>query len=212
MGCAAGLTPGLVMASDLAPPVQESLSFKIFWQGSDIGRHVQTIVPMGGNGSFTVTTSVDMLVKVAFITAYRYEHEGQEVWREGFLQSVASRTHDDGEDVEMSGTRTAEGFETQGKFGHVIAPHNVMTSNTLWSPKILDERRVLDSQNGDVMNVSTQFEGKDKVDVPEGVEEARKYRFVTPTMAGHIWYDETGDWVKGLFKKDGEAVEYIRDA
>ena len=54
MGCAAGLTPGLVMASDLAPPVQESLSFKIFWQGSDIGRHVQTIVPMDGNGSFTV--------------------------------------------------------------------------------------------------------------------------------------------------------------
>jgi len=210
-GVAAGFIPGVAPAFALAPPTPETVAFKIFWKGSHIGRHSQTIVPTGEAGSFTVSTNVEMKVKLAFVTAYRYEHEGFEQWEGGLLKAVSTKTHDDGVDVVMNGSSTAEGFESEGPLGRFLAPHTVMTSNTLWSTQILKQREVLDSQNGDIMGVATSFEGQEKVDVPRGVEEARRYRFVTATMAGKIWYDTTGDWVKGVFKKDGEAVEYLLD-
>jgi hypothetical protein len=39
-----------------------------------------------------------------------------------------------------------------------------------------------------------------------------RYRFITPYIAGSIWYDEGGRWVQGEFERDGAHIQYRLDA
>jgi hypothetical protein len=48
--------------------------------------------------------------------------------------------------------------------------------------------------------------------VAGGQIRAERYRFISPYLAGSIWYDGRGHWVKGEFERDGARVEYRLDA
>jgi hypothetical protein len=40
---------------------------------------------------------------------------------------------------------------------------------------------------------------------------ATRYRFITPYLAGSIWYDEQDRWVHGEFERDGARIVYRLD-
>ena len=37
---------------------------------------------------------------------------------------------------------------------------------------------------------------------------ATPYTFITPYLAGSIWYDEENLWVRGEFERDGSRIQY----
>ncbi len=41
---------------------------------------------------------------------------------------------------------------------------------------------------------------------------ATRYRFITPYLAGSIWYDDGGLWVHGEFERDAAHIIYQLDA
>src|SRR5687767_5252865 len=76
-------------------------SFKVFRDGDQIGTHTLTARHEGGD--LVLDIAVDIKVKVAFITAYRYEQTRREVWRDGRLIAFESKTNDDGKKAKTSG-------------------------------------------------------------------------------------------------------------
>ena len=65
-------------------------------------RHPRDPVRAAGTG-LQVTSRLDLAVKVAFITAYRYEQTGEDEWRDDVLVRTRIQTNDDGKDYAGGG-------------------------------------------------------------------------------------------------------------
>ena len=57
-----------------------------------------------------VTVAIDLAVKAMGITAYRYIHDGQEVWNGDTLQALDSQTDDNGKKYTVHVQRGAKGL------------------------------------------------------------------------------------------------------
>src|SRR5262245_893430 len=86
-------------ATSLAPVTRaapigplKDFKFRVLREGSEIGAHTISFEDSGAR--HVVRTRIRLAVKVAFITAFRYEHDGEEVWENGQIQSLRTRTHD----------------------------------------------------------------------------------------------------------------------
>lgn len=181
--------------------------YAVFWQKEEIGRHVYVITPTDGTASFKVTTDVDMTVKIGFITAFRYKHHSEEVWRDGYLESLTSETNDDGKNQKTTGRRTESGFETAGPAGTFTAPFETLTTNDLWTTELLAQRKIVDAQDGEFMGVSAQPQGDQQVVVSGTPRAVRVFEITTPRIAGTLWY-EGEQWLGGRITRNGETVEY----
>lgn len=190
------------------PTGPRTFKFRVLWDGDDIGHHVTTITPSADGQGMTVGTKIGMKVKVGFITAFRYEHDSTEVWQGGSLQSLVSKTNDDGDDLALKGEATADGFKAVGPKGPFIAPANSLTTNCMWLPTLVDEKKLIDAQKGVLVDLVSKPLGTDRVTVRGKDREAQRHSIRTPFVAGSLWYDQAGNWVRSRLEIKGETLEY----
>jgi hypothetical protein len=182
------------------------LRFRALRHGSPIGEHRVTFRPDGNR--LIVETRVEIAVKVLFFTAFRFEHEAEEVWQSDRLVSVKSTTDDNGRLLQVSGHAVADGFRIIGTDGPFLASAQLLTSNSLWDSRIVRANRLIDVQHGGEIGVVTQQLGDEHVDTPQGFVRASRHHMITPYYAGSVFHDSDGRWVKGLLELKGERVEY----
>lgn len=208
VGMAAGAT--LLSVSSLwtrpALAVPQSLRFKAYRDKSPVGTHTVDVRPSGNQ--MNVTIKIDLNVSMAFVTLFEFKHDCEEIWQSGRLVSLRSKTNDNGDKFQVTGKATPEGFRIEGPGGPAIAPADAYTSNSVWNAAVLDEKTVIDAQHGGIIGLSVRPQGEQQVAVAGQQVPAEKYQVVTPFVAGNVWYDEAGRWVKALFEKDGEQMEY----
>lgn len=202
--CILGLAPS--SASGATLPAPTALRFDAYHGKRKIGVHHVSIVPDGAG--LKVTTNIDMGVSLAFIKLFEFKHDAVERWKDGRLASIESSTNDDGEKINVSGAATPQGFRVVGPSGPAIAPAESLTSNSLWNPAFIDQHLAIDVQHGGVLGISVQRLGDERVKAAGGEHLATKYKFITPYLGGVLWYDNTGRWVKALYEKNGETIEY----
>src|SRR4051794_31127043 len=77
-----------------AQPSPDTLTFAINREGSQIGTHTIELTRNGPETLVKLTTRI--VVKVAFITAYRFDQSGSERWVNGKLASLSTTTDDNG--------------------------------------------------------------------------------------------------------------------
>ena len=92
-----------------------------------------------------------------------------------------------------------------------IAAHGALTSNDLWNPALLQQAIVIDAQHGGVIGVSARKLADEQIAVGDRQIRATRYRFITPYLAGSIWYDDGGLWVHGEFERDAAQIVYRLD-
>jgi len=184
--------------------------FSIFYKDARIGAH--TITHSAEGDGVRIATTIEMTVKVLFFTAFAFTHRSEEVWRDGRLMSLSSETHEDGETTHVSGTATAQGFRNISNAGPFIAAADTLTSNCLWSPDVLRQDTLIDAQYGGVIGLSVRKLADERLALPGRSAGASCYRFITPYVAGSVWYDEAGRWVQAAFERDGAFIEYRLDA
>lgn len=184
--------------------------FSIFYDGYRIGAHTISNTPE--NGETRVSTEIDLLVKALVFTLYEFRHRSQEIWRDGRLLSLQSETKEHGKSVSVAGAAVAQGFRVVGESGPFLASADALTSNSLWTPAVLEQRTVIDAQHGGVIGVRVRKLADETLTIAGGQIRATRHRFISPYLAGSIWYDERGHWVKGEFERDGARVEYRLDA
>jgi hypothetical protein len=212
VGCVVGIAAGaplfaisgLMTRTALAAP--QSLRFKAYRDQSVVGTHAVDVQPSGNQTK--VTVKIDLNVSMAFVTLFEFKHDCQELWQEGRLISLSSKTNDNGNKFQVKGKATPEGFRIEGPGGPAIAPADAYTSNSVWNTAVLAQKTVIDAQHGGIIGLSVRPQGQEQVAVAGRQVPTEAYLVVTPFVAGNVWYDEAGRWVKAVFEKDGELMEY----
>jgi hypothetical protein len=210
LGVAAAAAVPLLLAPWLAPSARAAdprdLRFRAFHKGVPVGEHTVTFRAEGER--LTVTTHIDIAIKVLFFTAFRFAHDAEEVWESGRLASVTSTTNDDGTQLRVSGYAAGDGFRLLGGDGPFLAEAHLLTSNTLWDSRLVRELKMIDVQYGGEVGLVAKRLADEAVDTPGGRVRATRHQIITPHYAGSLFYDADGRWVKGLIEKRGEILEY----
>lgn len=191
------------------PVAGDQRRFSVFYKGSRIGAH--TILYSSETGETQVTTSIHLLVKVAFFTMFRFSHNSTETWRAGQLMSLNSETMEDGEILHVNGVATPQGFRVVSKGGPFIAPAATLTSNSLWTPAVLEQTTLVDAQHGGIIGVSARKFADEQISIAGRQIAVTRYTLITPYLAGSIWYDERNLWVRGEFERNGSHIQYQLD-
>ena len=187
------------------PTAAADRRFSVKYKGIRIGTH--TVSYSSATGETRVKTQINLEVKVAFITAYAFSHRSEETWRAGRLVSLNSETVEHGEPLHVEGTATPQGFRVVSKGGPFIASAATLTSNSLWTPAMLEQTTVVDAQPRRYWCSGRKLTDE-PIAIPGGQVQATRYKFITPYYAGSVWYDKSNMWVHGEFERDGSTVQY----
>lgn len=217
-GIATGLVAGAVLAAlaamsaplgamprDGSAVEPESLSFKVLRDGVPIGRHSITFTEVGDE--LHVDVAIDLEVTFAFLTLFRYEHRNKEIWRDGRLVSLESRTDDDGKQYQVSATATAEGLWVEGSEGRFLAPADTLPTS-YWNPATVEQRKLLDTQRGGLLAVSAEPRGVDAIAIDQRKTLAAQRYKLHGDLNAELWYAPEGDWMKIAFEVRGSSIDY----
>jgi hypothetical protein len=183
-------------------PVKD-YKFKVSREGSEIGSHEIAFEDSGGR--HVVRTRIRLAVKVAFITAFRYEHDGEEVWENGQIASLRTRTHDNGPEYAVLGNREANGFRVVGPGGPFVTAPSLLPSSAVWHPDYVRQTAIINVEQGGEMGLSAR---KMETEPLPGGQMAQKFRMVTPHCGGFVWYDGSGRWMRAEIEIKGEKLTY----
>lgn len=190
-----------------APPPSRRLAFTVLRNGERIGEHRMTF--SGDVASPTVSTEVDMTVKLGGVTVYRYRHTAREVWADGRFESLESVTDATAGDRKVSARRTPSGVLIRTGRREVLAPAGT-SPLTHWNPRVLTGR-LFNPQEGDLVRITAAPKGVRPVILADG----RSIEAQVWSLRGEAeidnWYDRAGVWtgLKGRLK-DGSVIEYRR--
>jgi hypothetical protein len=192
-------------ASRLPVPAGERISFQMRRKGDLIGSHMLSFAQQGDQ--LVVSVAIDIVVRMLSIAVYRYSHRATERWQAGRFMGIESRTDRDGTNLFVRAARTAEGMVVEGSSsGRYVAPDGVLPS-TYWNKAVLTGR-IINSEDGDLMNVPYTDLGPDKIAVASGAKvQATHYR-LAGELPLDIWYDADGQWAGLVFSKGGTSVIY----
>jgi hypothetical protein len=202
--------PRFAWSSTVVPGRTANQRFSVLYKGDRIGAH--TVFHSAATGQTRITTEIDLVVKALFFTVYAFTHRSEETWRDGRLMSLSSRTIEHGETIGVEGVATPHGFRVVSKAGPFIAAPGALTSNNLWTPAVLRQDTLIDAQYGGVIGLSVSKLADEQMTLAGRQLRTTRYRFITPYIAGSIWYDDGGRWVQGEFERDGAHILYRLDA
>jgi len=188
------------------PTATANRRFSVLYKGIRVGTH--TISYSSATGETRVNTDIHLEVKLAFVTAYAFSHRSEETWRAGRLTLLTGETAEHGETLHVEGAATPQGFRVVSKSGPFIASAATLTSNSLWTPAMLEQATVVDAQRGGIIGVSARRVSDEQIVIAGGTVQATRYTFVTPYYAGAVWYDKANLWVGAEFERDGSKVQY----
>jgi hypothetical protein len=218
VGPASGSSIGQASASSIGPASASSIghasassigqasasgldaAFEILRKGDRIGDHFVDVEQLGEET--TVRTRIKMRVKFGPLTVYRYDHEAEEIWRDGVVARIDSRTNDNGEKASLKVRREGDQLLIEGSGFTGAAPLAVAPSS-YWNRSLVSASALLNTQNGEIIPVKTAALG---VTTTPGGARAEQFH-INGTVGLNIWYDGPR-WVGSNFKIDGEELTY----
>ena len=208
----AALVGGGVVATALeraarADRLPSDLAFDVYRKGSRIGIHTIRFAPAGDGQR--VTSQVELAVRMAFVTLYRYEQTGEDEWRGGVLVRTRIRTNDDGKEFLVEAEAEGRALAISGAAGRYEATLGTMTDLNFWNEAITRQARLIDSQNGELIQVAVRPEPSEAIPVLGRTVQARRFAMTgTKGRSGSVWYDPDGRLVKAVVVTRGEALAY----
>ena len=193
-------------AASLAAPILLRAStngtriFRVVRDGSDIGQHTLFVSRSGAD--VQVAIDIELKVKILGITAYRYEMTNREVWRDGMLISMDSKSNDDGAPA-YSRCRAAGGeIEVDGSvWSGVVAGDSAST--TYWTKAFMKRPLWISTADGDPLKVSAAPAGAGEI----GGIATEKFK-ISGDMDIDLHY-RGDEWVSVRFDAGGEDAFYV---
>lgn len=179
-------------------PASGRLFFRVYRDGRVLGTHS---VRFNRDGeALTVAVSVDYVVKLGFVTAFRYRMSLSETWQGGMLMQASAQADNNGRSEGMRAVRDADGLLIRGSAGpEYRAPEGAWVASH-WNQDQLGGP-LINPQDGAILPLSVEPRGTDT-----GAE-----RFALVGRDGFdLWYDASGQWCGLLAKlRDGSSVKYV---
>jgi hypothetical protein len=188
-----------------AIPQSGELVFDIVREGSKIGTHRFRFTRSGER--VDVAIDIQIQVKVLLLTVFAYQHSNRETWEDGRLVKLATRTNDDGEEMQVVGVMTPAGFKVSGKAGEEMLTPPVMPTS-YWRTGTVEARQMLNTQTGEVMNVTVTPGPETRIRARGRMIDARHY-VISGDLRLELWYDRDDILVGLRFKaSDGSTIHY----
>lgn len=186
------------------PQADETWVYSVLRDGNPIGTHSITFHRQGGKSTVHITTK--LAVQIAFITAFRYEHESEETWKDRKLVGLTSKTNDDGTHHTVSVTAGKSTLTIQADGTEKEVPVDTLLHNQ-WNLDNLTRTQLLSPFDGTLLNVSFSGPTNETIEVSGKSIEARRY-----TMSGDLertfWYDSKGRLVRTALQSRGSDITY----
>jgi hypothetical protein len=192
-----------------AQTYQADWRFEVLLNDKPIGFHSFSLT--GDAERQTLKTEAQFDVKFLFINAFRYRHDNTEIWGNGCLDSINATTDSNGDFLSVRGQRLEDSFRLEGQPAEPL-PGECIQTFAYWNPDILDSSRLLNSQTGELEEVTVTREDLDAVDINGKTVEAIRYRLLAKSGAITLWYsnDESRRWLAlEAPAKGGRTLRYI---
>ena len=130
---------------------------------------------------------------------FSYEHDSKETWNENCLKSIESKTNDDGDLFNVKGAKNNDTFEVSSNSIEKILSECIMTF-AYWNPKILDQKKLMNSQDAEWLDVAIEDFGIETKNV-RGQEISTHHYTIQANKDGDevfiidVWYDGNMDLV-----------------
>jgi len=206
-------------------PYGSTHTFTVYRNGQQIGTHSLAFQTNGQERA--VSTTIDFAVKAMGMTVYRYAHRGNEVWKGSTLQSIDTKTDDNGKQFTMRAQHNGKGLtvERTGSdtaFGTSVNDQGLKPSETVretlpgsvlpsthWNLNQVKQSVLLNTQYGTPSKVKIVDLGRETIKTASKSIQATHYRY-SGDITLDQWFDDRGRWVKAAFKAfDGSEIEYI---
>jgi hypothetical protein len=206
-------------------PYQPVTTYKVLRNGQEIGHHTLHFEHRGGQRIVKVDIDVD--VKLFGLTAYRFSHQGREIWDGDQLQSLETKSDNNGRRYAVRAHHTAAGLvverEQPADTNNAIAmfqgfgppeihremlPAGILPTS-LWNLRQVGQSALLNTHHGKVSSTTIVPTGREWVQIASGPVEATRYTY-TGDIKMDQWFDDRGRWVRSAFKAfDRSLIEYI---
>lgn len=188
---------------DAGVPSTNEKAFILMRKGDQIGFHH---IQFTRNGSaLQADIHIEIKIKLGFITLFSYLHRNSEVWSEGKLIAINSRTEVNGK-TDFVNLKLDDEGEWQGqssRFEDPI-PAQVLTTS-YFDPNFIRQSEVLNSQDGRVIKLDIKKIGVEPYSVSDSTTLAHRYR-ARGDLALDVWYSENGEWLQSAFVPDADRI------
>lgn len=171
-------------------------TFRVYLGDAEIGNHNFTVTDLGG--AQEMRTLAEFNVKFLFFNAYQYRHQNVERWGGSCLQAIESQTDANGDLYSVVGSAQDQSFVVSTVLddteGESTLPGCVMTF-AYWNPDFLRERRLLNTQTGEYIDVEAELVGDDVLTVRGNPTPAYRYRLTGENLDIELWYSLDREWL-----------------
>jgi len=182
------------------------IDFTVLRKGKPFGRHMLTF-DRDESGELTVTTDVDLRVKIGPITAFRYRLDSVEKWVNGQLVGLNGTSNSDGRKGRVSAVQENGELAVEStKFDGILPLTTIPSSH--WNRMQVYQDRMLSTETGEVLEIDVETIGDDVVMVAGEPVNATHYRLKSD-LTVDLWYDAQSRWVKLAFEVRGQDIEYV---
>jgi len=206
---------------------RQDLAFDVLRGGNPIGSH--RIGFRNEGEDLVVDVSIELEVTFLFVTAYRYSHRNRESWRDGRLRHIRTATDDNGRSFSLEGRGTGPGLRIKvahdgsqgdavgegdagGEDGSAAAvlPPGLLPSS-FWHAELVHQDRLLNTQDGRVMQVRFEHGGRERIPGDGGTILARRYA-CRGDLELDLWRDEEDRLARLQFRAglDNSVIDYRR--
>jgi len=188
------------------------LTFDVFLDERPIG--VQRFGLETTSNGLRVEVDAAFQLRVLRITAFSYEHRNVELWRDGCLHSIESRTNSNGTPYRVKGSAAGDAFLVSNGAGEQRLAECVGTFAYWDKRELLQRSKLLNSQTGDYVNVAARALGPGKLKLGDRELPVERYELRGRDLAIQLAYSaETGEWVAlDSEVAGGRTLRYRRSA
>jgi hypothetical protein len=195
------VTPVEAGAQAPAGPLPGRWDFVVSLDEKPIGFHRYVLSAVSGEA-----TQLQMLSEASFdvvwlgLPLYRYRHHAVERWDQGCLVDLVSETEDDGVRTQLRAHRNGLNLDIarvrKGKASQNLLERECPFSYAYWNPAILNQKVLLNPQNGELEAVQIRPAGTEQIAVPGmGAVAAKAWHIDTPGGPVDLWLTAEGRWV-----------------
>ena len=210
-----GLTRALLIAGALTLPgasvatteAASELLFRVMLDDKDIGVHRFSVARQDDRE--LVEIEADFRVTFLAIPVYSYDHRNREVWRDGCLVRIESKTDDNGDEFRVEGEDRGDRFVVATQDGTIELDADCVMSFAYWNREFLTQGRLLNAQTGEYLPVSVEELGIETLRLGDAPVEARRYRLSNrdEDIDISVWYaTDSGRWLSLESRVGGKRV------
>lgn len=184
-------------------PESGKLAYEISRKGKPLG--FQTLeFSRSPEGELVVDVHIEIDFKLGPIPLFRYLHDNREIWKDGTLLSLKSKTYNNGEDVSVdlrlengryvgSGSDFADNLE---------AP---LLSTSYFNPNFVRQKAFISSQDGRLLPTEIETLGPEMLTIRGQQVQATRFS-LSGKLQIDIWYSDSGQWMQTEFVRGGNKL------